>query len=160
MIYRGTGFLAVAVGWYGSSPIQARPETHSRNEKERQLADERKGKGVDVEPNYSTARKHGPLYIIQYSLLRSDSRKVWLFETLIFTFHAAERRGGGGVAPQSVPQIKLCVHYSMDSELYSPLQCPHTSNGKGTSVMIISAFLSSISLGLSFKLKYWWLHTT
>jgi hypothetical protein len=47
MIYRGLGFLSVIC--FGSSPIPltpsvAQPATHSKNEKERQLADE-KGAG-------------------------------------------------------------------------------------------------------------------
>jgi hypothetical protein len=56
--------------------------------------------GVGVGLNHTTAKKPGLLYIIQYSLLRSDS---WLGEAgkydclklSFFPFHAAERKGGG-----------------------------------------------------------------
>ncbi len=47
---------------------KGRPATHRKTEKERQLAHGRGGKGVGEEPNHSTARKPGPLQIIQYSL--------------------------------------------------------------------------------------------
>jgi hypothetical protein len=39
------------------------PATLRKTEKERQLADGRGGKEVDVEPNHTTARKPGPLKI-------------------------------------------------------------------------------------------------
>ncbi len=45
--------------------------THRKTEKERQVVDERGGGGgggVGEELNHATARKPGPLYIIQYSL--------------------------------------------------------------------------------------------
>jgi hypothetical protein len=46
----------------------ARPETQRKTEKERQLADGRRGEGVGEEPNHTTARKPGSLGIIEYSL--------------------------------------------------------------------------------------------
>ncbi len=49
------------------SCTQARPEIHLKTEKEIQLAYGRGG-GVGEEPNHKSARKLGPLYIIQYSL--------------------------------------------------------------------------------------------
>jgi hypothetical protein len=39
----------------------ARPATHRKTEKERQVADGRGGKRVGEEPNHATARKPGPL---------------------------------------------------------------------------------------------------
>jgi hypothetical protein len=48
---------------------QARPATHKKTEKERQLAEGKgMGKGVGEEPNDTTARKLG----IQYSLMNAQ----------------------------------------------------------------------------------------
>ncbi len=44
---------------------QAGPATHRKTEKERQVADSGGGEGVGEEPNHTTARKPGPLIIIQ-----------------------------------------------------------------------------------------------
>ena len=73
MIYREPGFLAVV--WFSSSPTPSPPlvskldRRHTeRLRNKRQLFDRRGGKGVGEEPNNTTARKPGPLGIIQYSL--------------------------------------------------------------------------------------------
>jgi hypothetical protein len=53
--------------WLLSHPLprlsrhEARPTTHRKTEKERQLAARRRGKRVGEEPNHMTARKFGPL---------------------------------------------------------------------------------------------------
>jgi hypothetical protein len=54
-----------------SSPVSKldREVTHRKTEKERQLDQGRRGKGVGKEPNNTTARKLRTLYIIQYSLV-------------------------------------------------------------------------------------------
>ncbi len=67
MIYRGPGFLAVV--WFGFSPIhsltltrrKARPATHRKTEKERQVADGRGGRGWVRSRITRPARKPGPL---------------------------------------------------------------------------------------------------
>jgi hypothetical protein len=68
IVYRGPGFLVVVRLWLHAHPItlsrqQARPAAHRKTEKERRLADGRGGGA-----NQMTARKPGPLKIIQYSL--------------------------------------------------------------------------------------------
>jgi hypothetical protein len=74
MICRGPGFLAVVL--FGPSPTLQAPSPLSKldgrhtkkTEKERRLADGRGGDGLGEEPNYTTVRKPGPLWISQYSL--------------------------------------------------------------------------------------------
>jgi hypothetical protein len=44
--------------------LPKRPATHRKSEKERQLADRRMGEGVGEEQKHTTARKPGPLLII------------------------------------------------------------------------------------------------
>jgi hypothetical protein len=72
MIYRGAGFLAV-VG-FGSKSTPS-PPTHPFSKLDwRHTGRLRKkdslltGEGAGVEPNHTTARKPGPLEIMQYSL--------------------------------------------------------------------------------------------
>ncbi len=51
--------------------------TYKKTEKERQFTD---GRGGDKEPNHTTARKPGPLLIIQYSLVPTEPTwpgKLW-----------------------------------------------------------------------------------
>ncbi len=58
MIYRGPGFLT----------------DKQKTEKERQVADGRGGMGrATQDPNHNIARKPGPLYITQYSLVKGFS---------------------------------------------------------------------------------------
>ncbi len=73
LIYKGLGFPAVV--WYGSSPIST-PSPACKLD--RRIAGRLRkrdnlliGKGGGEEPNHSTARKHGPLEIIQYSLAQT-----------------------------------------------------------------------------------------
>ncbi len=66
--YRRPGILAVV--WFGSSPIPPPHPTpspvsklyrrHTGRQKERQLADRKRGDGVREEPNHTRARKPGP----------------------------------------------------------------------------------------------------
>ncbi len=63
MIYRGSGFLAFSL------PRKLDRRHTGRLRKERQLADGRSGKGVGEEPKHTTARKPGPLLIIQYPMI-------------------------------------------------------------------------------------------
>ncbi len=62
MMYEGPGLLTVV--WFGSSPspfpLEARPVTHRKTEKEKQMLTGG-GEGVGEEPNQTTARKTGPL---------------------------------------------------------------------------------------------------
>jgi hypothetical protein len=61
MIYRGPGFLAVSLSQSSCvSPVE--------------LTDGRGGEEEDEEANHTTARKPGPLQIIQYSLTILQSR--------------------------------------------------------------------------------------
>jgi hypothetical protein len=67
MIYRGPGFLADMI-WLLPHPLvtthisfsrqKARPATHRKTEKERQLVE---WEGVGKEPNHTIARKPDPL---------------------------------------------------------------------------------------------------
>ncbi len=72
-IYRGPSFLAAV--WFGStpappsSPFSSWTATHRKTEKERQLADRKRGKGAGVEPNPKTARKPG---LKSFNLLKSS----------------------------------------------------------------------------------------
>ncbi len=69
MVYWGLCFLE-RIWLLSTTPFPAtlspRPATHRKPEKESQLLT---GEGVAEEPNHTTARKYGPLEIIQYSLL-------------------------------------------------------------------------------------------
>jgi hypothetical protein len=74
MIFRGSGFLLRSYDLAPPPPLPpplfrqlARPATHRKTEKERQLVGRRRDRGVGEEPNLTTARKPGPLEIIQYS---------------------------------------------------------------------------------------------
>ncbi len=86
MINRGPGFLAVVI-WPFSRPLltpsPSRQQVVSLSQSScvssDELTDGRGGGGVSgEEPNHTTARKSGPLYIIQYSLLtiRGDRREM------------------------------------------------------------------------------------
>ncbi len=79
------GFPAVV--WFGSSPTlsslsrqKARPAT--KLEKERQLSARRGGEGAAEEPNHTTARKLGPLWIIQELFDGKNRKPNILFYTL------------------------------------------------------------------------------
>ncbi len=72
-IYRRPGFLAVV--WCGSTPTPCPPLPSVSSISNTQEDWERvatcwweRGKGVGVEPNHTTTKKPGPLYISQYSL--------------------------------------------------------------------------------------------
>ncbi len=113
MIYRGPGFLEVE--WLGSSPTP-QPPTPSDSKLDRRhtvgmrdnLLTGGRGMGVGVGLNYTTARKPGPL--IHHSILSAAiwqlvglGRKVWLFETLIFSVPCHWTQGGGSSAPICIP---------------------------------------------------------
>jgi hypothetical protein len=65
MIYRGPGFFAVVL--FDSSPPVLHVSSTGEDRKRDNLLTE-EGGGVGEEPNHKSARKLGPLYIIQYSL--------------------------------------------------------------------------------------------
>ncbi len=70
------------------SPVSKLNRRHTeKSDKKRQLAAGRgMGKGVDEEPNHTTARKPGPLYIIQYSLVCDIDLTTHLIMELYFLF--------------------------------------------------------------------------
>ncbi len=77
MIYRRPGFLAVVYDLAPLPPLSpiptyARPATHRKTEKEKHLLTGERKVGGGEETKYTTARKPGPLKIIQYSLDSSD----------------------------------------------------------------------------------------
>jgi hypothetical protein len=69
MIYRGPGFLAVGSSPAPSPLLSRQYLDRRRTERLRTTDNLLTGAGVGEEPNHTTARKLGPLYIIQYSLL-------------------------------------------------------------------------------------------
>ncbi len=78
MIYRGTGFLAVV--WFGSSSTPSHPSPFDKLDR-RLTGRLRKrdnlmmgdGEWEWARPNHTTARKPGPLKIIQYSMRASQA---------------------------------------------------------------------------------------
>ncbi len=86
MIYRWQGFLAVA--WFGSSPTQSHilPSASCLSISRFPVSVEfAEGRGCGEEPNHATARKPGPLQIIQYSMSSTKNiGRQWCSD--IFTF--------------------------------------------------------------------------
>ncbi len=88
-----------------SLPPFARPVIHRKTKKERQLAH---GRGVGEEPNHTTARKLGPLWIIQYSLR-------WWFHldvctsTTVYMIH--------------ISRVGMCMHIKNISTCCYTVQC-------------------------------------
>jgi hypothetical protein len=81
-----TGSSETLIGWKSGKPLLSLygtkwrergcgPSTHRKTEKERQLADEDGKEGVGEESNHTSARKPGPVLIIQYSLVNSHEER-------------------------------------------------------------------------------------
>ncbi len=79
MIYRGLGFLARMIQLLTHPLFPPLPATCfclSFSVFLSVVGRRERGNGVGVEPNHMTARKHGPLQIIQYSLIEL-SKYIW-----------------------------------------------------------------------------------
>jgi hypothetical protein len=72
MIYRGPCFLFYPLSRHSVSKLDRR--RIGRLRKRDKLLPGEGVKGADEEPNHTTARKPGPLQIIQYSLIQHPSQ--------------------------------------------------------------------------------------
>ncbi len=120
MNYRGPGFLSVV--WFGSSPTSSPFSSASclcfsvfLYACRRLRYTDGRGGGVDQEPNHTTTRKHGPLQIIQYSILSACLLPVLNFSQLLYIslatvfFWPSLLKMGGGMSVCLTICLSVCL---------------------------------------------------